>query len=275
MNKIPLGEKTAYVDQYDASLLFSINRWPVRSEIGITDPIIFKGWDLWNCYEFSWLNLRGKPELRILEWAVSADSENIVESKSVKLYLNSFHNSRFDNEDEVLKLLNKDLSAAVKAPVSIKMRTLESYQGEPLTGFRGQNIDKYDIEMKEFKLDKSLLELSQGATEVVEKILYSNLLKANCLVTGQPDWGSVQIKYNGLEIDECSILKYLISFRNHNEFAEPAAERIFTDLMNMCKPQNLCVYVRFTRRGGIDINPIRSSQDIALTAIDNSRQARQ
>lgn len=275
MSKLPLGEKTPYIDKYDPTLLFPINRTPVRQQIGVAASFVFKGWDIWNCYEFCWLGVRGKPELRILEWAVSADSENIVESKSVKLYLNSFHNSKFASEDEVLHLLEKDLSAAVKAPVKIKMQKLESFEGRQLSGFKGRNIDEYDIEIDEFKLDKSLLKLTDQSQEIVERTLYSNLLKANCLVTGQPDWGSVQIIYKGREIDEASILKYLLSFRNHNEFAEPAAERIFTDLMNICKPQELTVYIRFTRRGGIDINPVRSTENVDLKSVDNLRHVRQ
>lgn len=182
MNKLPLVEKTPYIDQYDSTLLYPINRSPVREQIGVARPIMFKGWDIWNCYEFCWLNLSSKPELRILEWAVSADSENIVESKSVKLYLNSFHNSRFASEDEILNLIEKDLSLAVKAPVKVEMFKLESYEGKQLSGFEGQSIDEYDVEMEEFKLDKSLLKLSDKSQAIVEKILRSNLLKAKALL---------------------------------------------------------------------------------------------
>lgn len=275
MNKLPLGEKTPYIDQYDPSLLYPINRLPVRSEIGIASPLMFKGWDLWNCYEFSWLDSSGKPQIRILEWAVSAESENIVESKSVKLYLNSFQNSRFNSESEVLNLLKQDLSNAIGSIVYIKMQKLESFEVKQLSGFSGVCIDDCDVEISEFILDKSLLQLSDESGNIVEETLYSNLLKSNCLVTGQPDWGSVQISYAGREINKASILKYLLSFRNHNEFAEPAAERIFTDIMNECMPKSLTVYIRFTRRGGIDINPIRSSKNIDLNKVDNSRHVRQ
>jgi 7-cyano-7-deazaguanine reductase len=274
MSEIPLGKKTLYIDQYDPTLLYPISRAPIRKQTGIASPLRFHGFDLWNCYEFSWLSESGKPELRILEWSVNCDSENIVESKSVKLYLNSFHNSKFADENEVYNLITKDLSAAVKSQIFIKIQTLDSLINHKLSAFTGINLDILDVNISDYALDKSLLKLDKNNLEVQET-LYSNLLKANCLVTGQPDWGSIQISYKGLKIDHSSILKYLISFRNQNEFAEPAAERIFTDIIKICAPSELTIYIRFTRRGGIDINPIRSTKIINIDEVDNRRHVRQ
>jgi 7-cyano-7-deazaguanine reductase len=278
INDTPLGKKTEYKDSYDASLLFPISREPLRNSIiGQSnlkaDSSIFKGFDIWNCYEFSWLNSKGKPEVRILEFVVPAISPNIVESKSVKLYLNSFHNTRFVSEQEVIALLKKDLSDAVSAEVNIVMKNLVDYSSSPLSDFEGQSIDDLDIQIDDFLLNRNILRINDQVK--VSETLTSNLLKANCLVTGQPDWGSVQIKYEGSRIDRESLLRYILSFRKHNEFAEPWVERAFIDIMDLCKPEFLQIHTRFTRRGGIDINPVRSTLDLNVTEINNFRHIRQ
>jgi 7-cyano-7-deazaguanine reductase len=274
MENMPLGKKIAYKDQYDKSLLYPINRSAARKYVGVPYPLPFKGFDIWNCYEISWLAPSGKPEVRIVELIVSADSENIVESKSVKLYLGSFNNTKFANELEVEKLIEADLTEALKAPVILSMKTLEAYHNQPLTLFTGKNLDDLEVAIDHYTIDRNLLKLS-GKQDIVSEVLYSNLLKANCYVTGSPDWASIQISYRGKEIAHDSLLKYLISLRNHSEFHEPSIERIFNDIKNICRPDELTVYGRYTRRGGIDINPIRSTFDLNATEVSNLRHIRQ
>lgn len=274
----PLGKKTEYKDQYDPSLLYPIDRAPLRKEIlqssslGV-DFAIFKGYDIWNCYEFSWLGSKGKPEVRIIEFFVPAQSPNIVESKSVKLYLNSFHNTKFGSENEILSLLKKDLTNATGVDVIVVMNELKKYKNTPLVDFEGHNIDALDVEVDNFVLNRNLLKVQNN--KPVEEVLTSNLLKANCLVTGQPDWGSVQISYRGNQIDHKGLLEYILSFRNHNEFAEPWVERAFIDIMDLCRPEELTIHTSFTRRGGIAICPVRSTSDLNVTEINNFRHIRQ
>ncbi len=280
MSQILLGKQASYLDEYSPSLLFPINRSTARAEIGIEPEaeLPFYGYDIWNCYEVSWLNSKGKPEVRVLEFFVPAESENIVESKSVKLYLNSFNNSKFSSDAEVASLIKQDLSKTVKADVYLAMRSLESYHSSSLSSFTGVNLDLLDISITDFAINNNLPHLAQS-TNSTEEVLYSNLLKSNCLVTNQPDWGSIQISYKGRQIDHSSLLKYIISFRNHNEFHEQCVERIFQDILTNCKPAELTVYARYTRRGGVDINPIRSTKHngcvLNVTSINNLRHVRQ
>ena len=273
-----LGQNIVYKDKYDNSLLCSISRSLARKEIDISPSLPFLGFDIWNCYELSWLNMKGKPEVRILELVVNANSENIVESKSLKYYLNSFNNTNFQDDNEVKCLIESDLNNLLKSSILVTIKTLEAYDNNKLNVFHGQNLDLIDIEAEvvfgNSKIDRNILHLSQDDT-FVEETLYSNLLKSNCLVTGQPDFASVQISYKGKKIAQDSLLKYLISFRNHNEFHEQCVERIWNDIQNICKPLELTVYARYTRRGGIDINPIRSSCDLAITSLNNLRHIRQ
>lgn len=269
-----LGQKTEYKDKYDKNLLYPISRAPLREKIEINGLLPFQGYDIWNCYELSWLDDKGKPQIRILEFYVDAESVNLIESKSMKLYLNSFHNTKFSNEEEVLTIIKNDLSIATGSIIEAKIKTLESYLNKPLTLFTGDNLDLLDVNIEKYEYDANLLEFDENEQEVTE-VLSSNLLKANCLVTGQPDWGSIQINYRGPKISKQSLLKYLISFRNQNEFAEPCCERIFMDIINKCKSKDLTIYVRFTRRGGIDINSIRTTGKINYEEIVNSRHVRQ
>jgi 7-cyano-7-deazaguanine reductase len=268
-----LGQKTGYKAIYDNSLLVSIERKINRQSLSI-DSKNFYGFDIWNCYELSFLSQKNKPEVRILEIFINSNSDNIIESKSLKLYLNSFNNSNFANDDEVLQLIQHDLSKALNSDVILHMKKLEMYQGSWITNFNGTNLDILDVEMKNFYIEENMPYLS-GEDMYVEEILFSNLLKSNCLVTHQPDWGTIQINYKGLKIHHRSLLKYIISFRNHNEFHEHCIEQMFDDIMKHCNPNELTIYGRYTRRGGIDINPIRSTNILKIEEINNFRQIRQ
>ena len=273
-----LGKSSAYVDQYDAALLFPIARAGKRAELGIAGEPPFLGADMWTAYELSWLNLRGKPQVALAHFTVPCESHNIIESKSLKLYLNSFNNSRFVNVDAVKERLRADLSEAVwrgadrTATIGLKIVPPELFDREPIYELDGLSLDRLDVECACFTPAPELLKVLPDEAPVTE-VLVSNLLKSNCLVTGQPDWGSVQISYTGAAIDQEGLLQYLVSFRNHNEFHEQCVERIFIDIWRRCRPLKLAVYARYTRRGGLDINPFRTSSAQALP--QNTRTARQ
>ncbi|WP_425360302.1 MULTISPECIES: NADPH-dependent 7-cyano-7-deazaguanine reductase QueF [unclassified Candidatus Tisiphia] len=270
-----LGKQTAYIDVYDNSLLQPISRKFAREQLQIIGDLPFYGFDIWNCYEVSWLNQTGKPEIRILEFMVSSDSPNIIESKSLKLYLNSFSNTKLNSSEQVIELITRDLGLIFGSDVIVFLKDLESYDGTRLQSFSGINLDKLDVTITSFEISQNLPKLLEDNTKIVDEVLYSNLLKSNCLVTNQPDWASVQISYRGKKINHSSLLKYLVSFRNHNEFHEQCVERIFCDISKFCTPDELTVYARYTRRGGIDINPIRSSSNLDVTKISNLRHIRQ
>ena len=273
-----LGKSSAYVDQYDAALLFPIARAGKRAELGIAGEPPFLGADMWTAYELSWLNLRGKPQVALAHFTVPCESHNIVESKSLKLYLNSFNNSRFANVDAVKERLRADLSEAVwrgagrSATIGVRIVPPEQFDREPIYELDGLSLDRLDVECTRFTPAPELLKVLPEESPVTE-VLVSNLLKSNCLVTGQPDWGSVQISYSGAPIDQEGLLQYLVSFRNHHEFHEQCVERIFMDIWTRCRPLKLAVYARYTRRGGLDINPFRTSSAQALP--QNTRMARQ
>ena len=273
-----LGKSSSYVDQYDAALLFPIARRPKRDEIGLTGTLPFFGADLWTAYELSWLNPRGKPQLALARITVPAESTHIVESKSVKLYLNSFNNSVFADADAVQTRLREDLSAAVwqggavMSSVGVQLVLPQDFDKEPVHELDGLNLDRLDWECSHYQPAPDLLTAQLNEAPVTET-LTSQLLKSNCLVTGQPDWGSVRISYTGPQIDQAGLLQYIVSFRNHNEFHEQCVERIFMDIWRACKPSKLEVYARYTRRGGVDINPWRTSHPMAAPV--NIRTARQ
>jgi 7-cyano-7-deazaguanine reductase len=256
----PLGKTSAYCTQYAPELLFPIPRQQKRDELGLTGALPFFGVDIWNAYEISWLNQRGKPQVAIATITVPADSPNIVESKSFKLYLNSFNQTKLANSDALLELLKQDLSNGFGAPVHIVLTPQEGFTGLQMGELDGLLLDRLDVDIDQYTPDPQLLRTVQGEGEApVEEKLVSHLLKSNCLVTGQPDWGSVQIHYVGPQIEQEGLLKYLIGFREHNEFHEQCVERIFMDLLRQCAPHRLAVYARYTRRGGLDINPWRSN----------------
>jgi 7-cyano-7-deazaguanine reductase len=266
--------KTEYIQQYNPSLLFPIPRSIKREELGIINNNVFFGVDIWNAYEFSWLNAKGKPQVAIIEFIFSADSINIIESKSFKLYLNSFNQTKFNSIDEIKHTLQKDLKNACQGMVSIKIIQPHEFDiafKNQLVSPQGLCLDRLDIEIEEYNPNTSFLKLA--SQDKVEEVLYSNLLKSNCLVTGQPDWASVQIGYSGCQIEQEGLLKYLIGFRNHQEFHEQCVERIFCDIMKTCKPSKLYVYAQYTRRGGLDINPFRSNTNMHMPAF--KRHARQ
>lgn len=274
----PLGKASAYADQYDATLLFPILRATKRADIGITGDAPFFGADLWTAYEVSWLNARGKPVVALAHITIPCESPNIVESKSFKLYLNSFNSSRFTSMEEVRDTIRADVSEAVwrgsdsPRTIGVKLVLPECFGDETMGELQGLLLDRLDIECDQYTPDPSLLQANHEEAPVTEELI-SHLLKSNCLVTGQPDWGSVQISYSGAQIDQEGLLKYIVSFRNHNEFHEQCVERIFMDIWTRCQPIKLSVYARYTRRGGLDINPLRTSHPQALPK--NRRNARQ
>ncbi|MES2365468.1 MAG: NADPH-dependent 7-cyano-7-deazaguanine reductase QueF [Pseudomonadota bacterium] len=253
-----LGRPACYQAEYDASLLFPIPRQDKRNEIGINDTLPFFGADIWNAYEVSWLNLRGKPQVAIATFIIPAESPNIVESKSFKLYLNSYNQTRFVDIDSLQTRMKTDVSDAVGASVQVRLTMPDAFGQAAFAELEGLSLDRLDIEVDSYEPNPALLCVFKGA-KPVEETLVSNLLKSNCLVTGQPDWGSVQIHYVGVPIDQAGLLQYLIGFRTHNEFHEQCVERIFMDVLRQCKPLKLAVYARYTRRGGLDINPWRSN----------------
>jgi 7-cyano-7-deazaguanine reductase len=269
----PLGKPATYKSDYDASLLFPIARQEKRNELGISGTLPFFGMDIWNAYEVSWLNLRGKPQVAIATIRVPADSPNIVESKSFKLYLNSFNQTKLAGTEALLELLRADLSAGFGAPVQIALFSTDTFANQAMGELDGLLLDRLDIETADYTPNPSLLKANHDEAPV-DEIFVSHLLKSNCLVTGQPDWASVQIRAVGAPIDQEGLLKYLISFRNHNEFHEQCVERIFMDVLRHCKPQKLSVYARYTRRGGLDINPWRSNFTTSQVP-SNLRNARQ
>ncbi|MDO9146290.1 MAG: NADPH-dependent 7-cyano-7-deazaguanine reductase QueF [Hydrogenophaga sp.] len=273
-----LGKVSAYIDQYDSSLLFPLLRDTKRREIGIGGSIPFLGADLWTAFELSWLNPRGKPQVALAHITIPCESTHIVESKSFKLYLNSFNHTRFESADAVRERLKTDVSAAiwhggaVMAGAGVKLLQPEAFDREVVRELHGLCIDRLDVECDRYQPAPELLSAALHEQPVSETLM-SHLLKSNCLVTGQPDWGSVQIAYSGPQIDQAGLLRYIVSFRNHNEFHEQCVERIYMDIMSRCKPTKLMVYARYTRRGGLDINPWRSSHPQQPPA--NVRTARQ
>jgi 7-cyano-7-deazaguanine reductase len=273
-----LGKASAYADQYDPTLLFPLPREPKRIEIGLQGSLPFLGADLWTAFELSWLNRKGKPQVALAHITIPCESTHIVESKSFKLYLNSFNNTPFDSSDAVRDRIRSDVAAAiwqggvVQSSPGVRLLLPELFECEPVQELEGLSIDRLDVECTRYQPAPDLLTAAFDE-KPVEEVLVSHLLKSNCLVTGQPDWGSVQVRYSGPQIDQAGLLQYIVSFRNHNEFHEQCVERIYTDIMARCKPAKLMVYARYTRRGGLDINPWRSSHPQLPPA--NVRMARQ
>ncbi len=268
----PLGKPAAYETEYAPHLLFPIPRQGKRDELALSGTLPFFGVDIWNAYELSWLNLRGKPQVAIATIWAPADSVNIIESKSFKLYLNSFNQTRLASADALLDLLRADLSNGFGAPVHVHLTLQDGFAGQRLGELDGLLLDRLDVEIDQYTPDPALLRCVPQASQVDEKLV-SHLLKSNCLVTGQPDWASIQIHYIGPQIEQEGLLKYLIGFREHNEFHEQCVERIFVDILRACAPEKLAVYARYTRRGGLDINPWRSNFSSARPL--NVRGARQ
>ncbi|CNL86284.1 NADPH-dependent 7-cyano-7-deazaguanine reductase QueF [Yersinia proxima] len=270
--ELTLGKPTAYCDHYDVTLLQAVPRSMNREPLGLyPDNLPFHGADIWTLYELSWLNSKGLPQVAVGEISLNADSVNLIESKSFKLYLNSFNQTAFTDWESVRTTLQQDLSACAQGEVSVTLYHLNEMTHKPIANFSGECLDEQDIHIDSYEFNADYLQGAAGENRV-EESLVSHLLKSNCLITHQPDWGSVQISYSGPQINREALLRYLISFRHHNEFHEQCVERIFNDIMRFCRPETLSVYARYTRRGGLDINPWRSNTDfVPLT----SRLARQ
>ncbi|NBN71348.1 NADPH-dependent 7-cyano-7-deazaguanine reductase QueF [Proteus sp. G2618] len=272
LEALSLGKETQYHDQYDAELLQGVPRSLNRDSLSLTaENLPFHGGDIWTLYELSWLNSKGLPQVAIGHVELDANTENLIESKSFKLYLNSFNQTRFESWDVVEKTLLKDLTTCAKGKVNLTIYPLSHFTSQPIVDFAGECIDEQDIEINNYQFDVQWLNESTTDT-LVEETLVSHLLKSNCLITNQPDWGSVAIQYKGKKVDREKLLRYLVSFRQHNEFHEQCVERIFHDIMQLCAPETLTVYARYTRRGGLDINPWRSNCEFVP---EISRLARQ
>lgn len=272
MEQLPLGKPTTYTDIYTPSLLCRIDRQLGRSDY--IEPLPFHGVDIWNAYELSWLNKRGKPVVALASFYIPAKSRYTIESKSFKLYLNSFNQTTFSTVQEVQEALASDLKVAVLQDVPLLMQCNDhqafihakrlmqqppnALEATMVSWGDGTQLDGLDINFEQYQHPSaSLLECDSG--RMVTETLISHLFKTNCPVTGQPDWASILIRYCGAEILPASMLRYLIAFRQHQDFHETCVERIYMDIWRHCKPEKLTVYARYTRRGGIDINPFRSS----------------
>jgi 7-cyano-7-deazaguanine reductase len=310
---VPLGKDVSYPKGYDASLLFPMPRIDARRTLGLAglpgeattaSVLPFQGFDLWNAYELSWLNAKGLPKVALLRLKVPCTSPNIVESKSFKLYLNSFNQTRFETVHHVFDLLRKDLALALGAEIELELVGADQFSNETITEFDGVDLDKLDVEIDCYQPDAALLKLkgdasktavASGTAEIkaalnasnaigtkaqpkiahtsISETVFSRLLKSNCPVTDQPDWACIQIQYTGPAIDHASLLKYIVSYRMHNGFHEHCVEKIFIDILKQCAPTTLSVYARYTRRGGLDINPWRATFDVKPPRI--GRSARQ
>lgn len=275
MATLPLGQSTQYPDQYDPGLLFQIPRTENRLKLGIKEnqALPFVGVDIWNAFELSWLNPKGKPQIALAEFQIPADSPYMIESKSFKLYLNSLNNARFADEQELRERLIADLSTAAGSKITARIQANETIAKKGMQEMGGVLLDRLDIEIDpRIPADPSLLGINEDFGPI-EQCLVSHLLKSNCPVTGQPDWASVQIRYQGRPILEEGLLRYLIGFRQLGEFHEHCVETIFSDIKRECKPDKLSVYARYTRRGGLDINPFRTDHNAPWP--ENTRHARQ
>ncbi|WP_220746246.1 NADPH-dependent 7-cyano-7-deazaguanine reductase QueF [Shewanella colwelliana] len=258
LSELTLGKSTGYHAEYDASLLQGVPRKLNRDAIALSAELPFHGADIWTGYELSWLNAKGKPMVAIAEFILDYQSANLIESKSFKLYLNSYNQTRFESVEQVQQTLAQDLTACAEGEVVVKILEPKQFGAQRVVELPGTCIDDLDIEVDNYAFTSDYLIDSTDDKSVVAETLSSNLLKSNCLITSQPDWGSVMIRYQGPKIDREKLLRYLISFRQHNEFHEQCVERIFVDLKQFCHCAKLTVYARYTRRGGLDINPYRS-----------------
>ena len=269
---LSLGKQVDYEFKYNPSLLQGVPRSLSRDTLALTDSVLpFDGIDTWTGYELSWLNEKGKPNVAILECHVPITSRNLIESKSFKLYLNSFNQTKFASAEDVQKVLQTDLSECAGEQVEVKLILPQQFSSLQFQEFNGTLLDSLDVEIEQYSPNTHYLTVAKNEAQVKETLV-SHLLKSNCLITSQPDWASIQIRYEGKAIEHEGLLKYLISFRQHNEFHEQCVERIYNDIMQHCRPEKLTVCARYTRRGGLDINPFRSNYEAPYA---NHRQARQ
>ncbi|HHE9392072.1 NADPH-dependent 7-cyano-7-deazaguanine reductase QueF [Haemophilus influenzae] len=272
LKSLKLGQKTEYASQYDRTLLQPVPRALNRDGLGITQNQPFTiGADIWTAYEISWLNEKGLPQVAIADIYLDYQSQNLIESKSFKLYLNSFNQSKFADFNAVQQTMQGDLSECAQGDVKVRLNPVAVYDSQKIDHLQGDCIDEQDIEITSYEFNADWLK-NCVSDEIVEEKLVSHLLKSNCLITNQPDWGTLHIHYIGKKINHEKLLRYVVSFRQHNEFHEQCVERIFCDLMHYAKPEKLTVYARYTRRGGLDINPFRSNFE---NLPENLRLARQ
>ena len=272
LKSLKLGQKTEYASQYDRTLLQPVPRALNRDGLDITQNQPFTiGADIWTAYEISWLNEKGLPQVAIADIYLDYQSQNLIESKSFKLYLNSFNQSKFTDFNAVQQTMQRDLSECAQGDVTVRLNPVAVYDSQKIDHLQGDCIDEQDIEITSYEFNADWLK-DCVSDEIVEEKLVSHLLKSNCLITNQPDWGTLHIHYVGNKIDHEKLLRYVVSFRQHNEFHEQCVERIFCDLMHYAKPEKLTVYARYTRRGGLDINPFRSNFE---NLPENLRLARQ
>lgn len=271
---LPLGQDVSYPTTYDPTILFPIGRAEARQQIGIEAGVLpFSGWDLWNAYELSWLTPKGMPQIAMLRLRVDCNSPNIIESKSLKLYLNSLNQTPFDSSEQMLTTLQADLSQAAGAQVDVELILPSDFAELRIEEFDGIDLDTQPLAIDCYEPNADLLCLASKhsrAEGIVSESLFSRLLKSNCPVTSQPDWACIKIDYTGPQIDRAGLLKYLISFRMHNGFHEQCVETIFQDIMAKCAPKSLSVYARYTRRGGLDINPWRATKDMSAPSFHRS-----
>ena len=272
LKSLKLGQKTEYASQYDRTLLQPVPRALNRDGLGITQNQPFTiGADIWTAYEISWLNEKGLPQVAIADIYLDYQSQNLIESKSFKLYLNSFNQSKFADFNAVQQTMQRDLSECAQGDVKVRLNPVAVYDSQKIDHLQGDCIDEQDIEITSYEFNADWMK-DCVSNEIVKEKLVSHLLKSNCLITNQPDWGTLHIHYVGKKIDHEKLLRYVVSFRQHNEFHEQCVERIFCDLMHYAKPEKLTVYARYTRRGGLDINPFRSNFE---NLPENLRLARQ
>ena len=272
LKSLKLGQKTEYTSQYDRTLLQPVPRALNRDGLGITQNQPFTiGADIWTAYEISWLNEKGLPQVAIADIYLDYQSQNLIESKSFKLYLNSFNQSKFADFNAVQQTMQRDLSECAQGDVKVRLNPVSVYNSQKIDHLQGDCIDEQDIEITSYEFNANWLK-DCVSDEIVEEKLVSHLLKSNCLITNQPDWGTLHIHYVGKKINHEKLLRYVVSFRQHNEFHEQCVERIFCDLLHYAKPEKLTVYARYTRRGGLDINPFRSNFE---NLPENLRLARQ
>ncbi|ABQ99381.1 TPA: NADPH-dependent 7-cyano-7-deazaguanine reductase QueF [Haemophilus influenzae] len=272
LKSLKLGQKTEYASQYDRTLLQPVPRALNRDGLGITQNQPFTiGADIWTAYEISWLNEKGLPQVAIADIYLDYQSQNLIESKSFKLYLNSFNQSKFTDFNAVQQTMQRDLIECAQGDVKVRLNPVAVYDAQKIEHLQGDCIDEQDIEITSYEFNANWLK-DCVSDEIVEEKLVSHLLKSNCLITNQPDWGTLHIHYVGKKINHEKLLRYVVSFRQHNEFHEQCVERIFCDLMHYAKPEKLTVYARYTRRGGLDINPFRSNFE---NLPENLRLARQ
>lgn len=255
--RLPLGRPTDYSDKYAPELLCPIPRADSREPLGLSGDLPFHGRDIWNAWELTWLGAAGRPSVATAEIIVPADSPSIIESKSLKLYLNSFAMSTFSSATEVAETVARDLSACAGKETRVLVMPIQDTEARRVSRLAGICLDSLPVTCSEWQVDASLLQADEN-TVVVED-LHTHLLRSLCPVTSQPDIGSLQICYRGPKIDPASLLRYVVSFRQHSDFHEACVERMFIDILSRCEPETLTIQARYQRRGGLDINPFRSN----------------